>query len=113
MFVLADEFLVGLAFLFDERFQARANLRNFGFEFLDGLLPFRDGGRSKFEAVREDFYEVIRIGGFSERIITGAYGLVCWLEGQARHGWHRKPQKVFIKAEPAFIQLRRGAADGF
>ncbi|HZL78061.1 MAG TPA: hypothetical protein VFC17_04350 [Candidatus Limnocylindrales bacterium] len=36
----------------------------------------------------------------------------CFIE-VGRHGGHRKPQKVFIKAEPAFIQFRRGAADGF
>ncbi len=34
---------------------------NFVAEFLDGLFPFRDGGRREFQKESEDFYKVVRI----------------------------------------------------
>src|SRR5262245_1710357 len=40
-----DEFLVGLAFLFDEGFEARADLRDAFLEFGDGFFPFGNRGR--------------------------------------------------------------------
>jgi len=48
-FKRSDELLVGLTFFFDKGFQARTNLWDFVAEFLDGLFPFRDGGRSKLQ----------------------------------------------------------------
>ena len=76
-----DEFFVGLAFGFDEGFQARANLRDFVFEFLDGFSPFRDGGRREFQKQGEDFYEVVGLGQvgfpkpFAVLVKHGAVGL--------------------------------------
>ena len=81
IFKRGDEFLVGLAFLFDEGFQACANLRDFVFEFLDGLFPFRDGGRGEFQKQGEDFDKVVGFGQvgfpkpFAVLVKHGAVGL--------------------------------------
>ncbi|MGA2174357.1 MAG: hypothetical protein ABSH38_05160 [Verrucomicrobiota bacterium] len=75
------EFLVVLSLLFDEGFQARANLRDFALEFLDGLFPFRDGGRGEFEEELEDVNEVVglfQVGlvkPFAVLVKDGAVGL--------------------------------------
>ena len=57
-----DEFGVGLAFLLDERFQVRANLRNLVFEFLRGLIPFHNNGRREFQEPGQGVNEFLRLG---------------------------------------------------
>ena len=63
IFKRGDKLLVGLALFFDERFKARADLRDAVAEFADGFFPFGNGGRRVFEKELENVDEVF---GFRE-----------------------------------------------